>query len=521
MIRLGVLLAIAALSVGGRSDQQKPDISKQAAKQTAYVPRNLDDAFNELDKILKPEEVEKMKAGAEDDMSQYHFGLGMSLRNSWGLWKHSRLAKWFNDIGIHHPDDMSGVILTSYWRHLNGKPLEIQKQVKYYQDYWKDTLVVEVDRTAQEKAGKKLIAKSMMGIRPGSLSASKIKFKPLNSPTLRARCLAPFRGGVFLTIRRGLQPNYTLRPYFFDLRTRRLSQIYTSSLSRVFSSVTIGDSLYVSGTMNGVAHLVVSPAWNKHYEITLPEKNEAPILGYTGSRLIAVYSHSVYERAGSDWILRYMSSNPLPFSGLPPQIQNGFLYLRDEGDEEDNKQLWRIRLGVIKPEFSFDQLAESSGYEGIYWSMCMSYALVSDGSFWASFSPYEKSLVRCSRHKGIEFASVRGSLRSDDKGPNYDLAAVAMFGKRLYAAGKTGLYSLDGRKLNRIVAFEGTDRMMCDDDGEPMGSCDWDPASLLVLSKEKFVLAGMYGGIGLIERSSSGKWSVTMLDHRTGKELRF
>jgi len=71
-------------------------------------------------------------------MSQYHFGLGMGMRNEWGLWGGSRLAKWFNAQGITHPDDMSGIILHSFWRHLNGKPITLEQQVKYYQDYWKN-----------------------------------------------------------------------------------------------------------------------------------------------------------------------------------------------------------------------------------------------------------------------------------------------------------------------------------------------------------------------------------------------
>ena len=73
-----------------------------------YVPKDLDDCFAQLKKILKPEEVEKIKRGTEDGMSKYHFGLGLWMRNNWQLWKGGRLAKWFNEKGIHHPDDIVG-----------------------------------------------------------------------------------------------------------------------------------------------------------------------------------------------------------------------------------------------------------------------------------------------------------------------------------------------------------------------------------------------------------------------------
>lgn len=102
-----------------------------------YIPKDLDDCFAELEKILKPEDIKKMKEGTENDMIQYHFGLGMWIRNNWGLRGESHLAKWFNAQGIKHPDDMSGIILDSFWRHLNSKPIKLNEQVKYYQDYWK------------------------------------------------------------------------------------------------------------------------------------------------------------------------------------------------------------------------------------------------------------------------------------------------------------------------------------------------------------------------------------------------
>jgi hypothetical protein len=101
-----------------------------------YIPENLEDCFGELGKMLQPELIEEMKSGTEDDMITYHHGLGTWLRNNWGLWSGSRLAKYFNGLGIKHPDDMSGVILDSFWRHLNNKPIELEGQVKYYKDYW-------------------------------------------------------------------------------------------------------------------------------------------------------------------------------------------------------------------------------------------------------------------------------------------------------------------------------------------------------------------------------------------------
>lgn len=118
------------------------------AEKEVYIPQDLDDSFAELKKILPKEVVEKMKTGPEKDMVSYHHGLGTSLRNNWGLWQGSRLSKWFNDKGIKHPDDMSGIILDSFWRHLNEKPLKLDEQIKGYQDYWKK---IEEERKEQDR----------------------------------------------------------------------------------------------------------------------------------------------------------------------------------------------------------------------------------------------------------------------------------------------------------------------------------------------------------------------------------
>jgi hypothetical protein len=106
------------------------------------LPTNLEQCFTELDKILSKREIEDIKKGGEDNLSLYHHGLGRYLRNTWELWHPDvndggTLSEWFNNIGIKHPDDMSGIILTSYYRHLNSLPILLDEQVKFYQDFWK------------------------------------------------------------------------------------------------------------------------------------------------------------------------------------------------------------------------------------------------------------------------------------------------------------------------------------------------------------------------------------------------
>jgi hypothetical protein len=61
----------------------------------------------------------------------------MWLRNGWWLWHGSRLSQYFNKLGIQHPDDMSGIILASYYRRLRQQPLRVTDQIELYQTYWR------------------------------------------------------------------------------------------------------------------------------------------------------------------------------------------------------------------------------------------------------------------------------------------------------------------------------------------------------------------------------------------------
>jgi hypothetical protein len=111
------------------------DVSK---KELNYKPVNLEEAVNQLKIIHHDSTKQKIMEMSDDEfLADAHFGLGMGIRNNWGLWKGKGLAKYFNSIGIYHPDDMSGIILTSYYRELHGKEWKVDEQVKYYQDYWK------------------------------------------------------------------------------------------------------------------------------------------------------------------------------------------------------------------------------------------------------------------------------------------------------------------------------------------------------------------------------------------------
>ncbi len=151
-ILLILLLPFNVRAAQGDKGRLTPTPDPGAASKV-YVPKDLDDAFAELKKMLPPALLEEMGRRTEEEMILYHHGLGTWLRNNWGLWAGSRLARYFNGRGVEHPDDMSGIILTSFWRHIHSRPVELDAQVERYKAYWrgmeeKEEAVTPVSETA-------------------------------------------------------------------------------------------------------------------------------------------------------------------------------------------------------------------------------------------------------------------------------------------------------------------------------------------------------------------------------------
>ena len=94
-----------------------------AQNNKSYIPRDLEEAVLALDKLISEEEKDELcKMGEDEFLAATHLGIGMYLRNEWGLWKKSELRKYFRRRGIFHPDDMSGEILKSYYKFLCQRP---------------------------------------------------------------------------------------------------------------------------------------------------------------------------------------------------------------------------------------------------------------------------------------------------------------------------------------------------------------------------------------------------------------
>ena len=96
-------------------------------------PKTVEEAVDRLVAGLSDEDKEKIRGMPENDLIELHFGLGMGIRNRFGLWqKGSKLLDSCattrgyevnkdpdgTELPPIHPDDASGVIITALWERL-------------------------------------------------------------------------------------------------------------------------------------------------------------------------------------------------------------------------------------------------------------------------------------------------------------------------------------------------------------------------------------------------------------------
>ena len=103
-------------------------------------PKTVDEAVNRLLNVLTEENIEKIRHMKKDELFQLHFGLGLWIRNNFGIFQGNnglledcaKYAQAHADSDHEtrslaaqgdqmHEDDASGVIIKALWERLQTK----------------------------------------------------------------------------------------------------------------------------------------------------------------------------------------------------------------------------------------------------------------------------------------------------------------------------------------------------------------------------------------------------------------
>ena len=98
-----------------------------------YIPKDLDDAFAELDRLSPPEALDKIRVEDETFVAQkLHYGLGRWMAYNWNFDEGSRFSHYLKGLGLFYSAEMIDFVLISYHRYLNKKPQDLEVRVKQY-----------------------------------------------------------------------------------------------------------------------------------------------------------------------------------------------------------------------------------------------------------------------------------------------------------------------------------------------------------------------------------------------------
>ena len=112
-----------------------------------HSPKNLNEAIMQLDKVYSDKNKREIYDMTESEYTtESRFSIGLWVRYHWGLSQGNKLSKYFNELGIYHPNDMSAIIIHCYYRHLHHQDFELNKLIRYYQERRKALLKPEVKK---------------------------------------------------------------------------------------------------------------------------------------------------------------------------------------------------------------------------------------------------------------------------------------------------------------------------------------------------------------------------------------
>lgn len=119
------------------------------------APKNLEECLTSLDNELSAEQKNRFKNTPQKRLGEFGGGsiiLDALIVNVEGNWDKTDLTAYFAKLGIDDPRDITGIVIDSYWRKLNGKPIDLDKQVRSHAAWWnRSKNFTHIDRPGSQK----------------------------------------------------------------------------------------------------------------------------------------------------------------------------------------------------------------------------------------------------------------------------------------------------------------------------------------------------------------------------------
>lgn len=130
-----------------------------------YIPKDLPDAIEQLNKLTDQQSRDKFKMLNEyDAQHKMFFSLTRWICTNWGFYEGSRMSHYLKEVGISFPEDQATAIIIAWHRTLNKKDINF-KQIR-------DSIVEKRKKERDERLKKAKVIKEEV-IKPGTPAAVK------------------------------------------------------------------------------------------------------------------------------------------------------------------------------------------------------------------------------------------------------------------------------------------------------------------------------------------------------------
>lgn len=541
-VQRGVAILIVFLIPSGPvwAQEDLPRNEFEAESSESYIPVDLNDAIRHLQEILPPEDIEFLKTAEEEDHAGLHFGFGMGLRNGWGLWGDSRLAAWFNTVGIFHPDDMSGIIIESLVRDLRSEPIELEAQIAKYQEYWAEVEEYEKQERLEEVEREKRRKTARLSWEWTTEPGTEV-IVPRQPDWQDVWGLYQYDAG-FLVVTKGFRRSYKSvwhdGVYFLDSPNGQLERVEISGCN-LQHDVIVQEELatWLCQSYKGQWTLVTTSPGDPDVrrDIELAGEHDWLRLGVGESGLLLVGADRIYREIDDGWKEIYRSGvavreynlfdqdddfreqdqpDPfLPHRSAAPVEHRGYVYflVENSGNETD---LYRLDLDDKDGDLENAQQFISRDYFG-NWAFRVSDINVSDtGELWIAshglgvlFSVEPDGEVGvASIHNNISFSGPIDKLKKpSDWRENLPTGAILHDKGGMILAGVDGIARVNDGRVSPIVRFiypDGMDRVPYI--SLPQYDYHVKPQRLGMFEDGSFVIGDLYDGVYILVNKEGG-----------------
>lgn len=520
----GALLLVAFPTVSCRHVSVPPTTVRTqgpSALAKAPVPHTLEEALATLAAHGSPDLLTLVQEKAEDAaIAELHLGFGTWLRNDWGLWEKGPLYDDLARRGLVDPEDMSSVVLRSFWRQQRGHPIDLEGQLTQYERWYQSQrkwAARETDRQRRMVAAVRAMTAETHIVRGNT---PRLRLGKRATSGLIVTWLAVYGAGTLLGVEvwDSDSDRARIEPFLLPARKTKLRRVRLPELERIHSCA-VADGTFWAVGLKGTQPVLVQVGGARRTPWRLPRAAEMPRLGTYGGALLLIYDDAMYQLTTVGWsVVLTQGQVPRGITATSSHGQHVYFLQQDAVDGEGRLSWFEMagpgRWGGVSDELS-RQMGELTPSP---WKTAWSYAVAPTGHLWivAGHSFGDQSLLE---------RDARGLYRAHVVSPLIDAASHAPTLSALsfddtgvlVAAGPHGVYRLHLGTLTPVVSFENIEQLVTD--GDDLLHWEWQPQHFVAIGEGRYVIAGAQGGVYVVTLLPDNRASLRAVDDRLGAPL--